>query len=215
MIEIRLERLYHDERTLLRDVEISIPEGGKVVLSGETGSGKTSLLHTLNRMNMGWNGVVRFHGNDVREMNPVELRHRVIEVMQEPFLGRGKVRDAMQIPFQFKVNHDRSLDPDRLLLLLKSFSLPESIMDQSVDKLSGGEKQRIAMVRAMLLEPDVLLLDEPSSALDREISKKVLDFVLNKCSAAVLCISHDPVWQDAFPIHYTIEGDRLVRVKEI
>ncbi len=213
MIEIRLERLYHAERTLLRDVEITVPEGGKVVLSGETGSGKTSLLQTLNRMNMGWNGAVRFHGRDVREMNPAELRHQVIEVMQEPFLGKGKVRDAIRIPFQYKINRDREFDTDRLSLLLKSFSLPEAILEQSVDKLSGGEKQRVAMIRAMMLSPEVLLLDEPSSALDREISGKVLDFVLNTCRAAVLCISHDPVWQDAFPIHYTILNERLLRVE--
>ncbi len=213
MIEIILDKLYHGERTLLRNVRLEIPEGGKVVLSGETGSGKTSLMHTLNRMNMGWDGKVRFKGEDIRDLNPMELRHRVIEVMQEPFLGRGKVREAIRIPFQFKINRSREIDPDRLKLLLHSFSLQESILDQSVDKLSGGEKQRIAMVRAMMLNPEVLLLDEPSSALDREISKRVLDFMLNKCSASVLCISHDPVWQDAFPLHYAIEGDILVKVK--
>ncbi len=213
MIEIRLDRLFHGARTLLENVLLEIPPEGKVVLSGETGSGKTSLIHTLNRMTMGWNGAVKFHGEDVREMNPIDIRHRIVEVMQEPFLGRGKVIDSMRKPFDFRANRQREFSEDRLKLLLNSFKLPEEILNQSTEKLSGGEKQRVAMVRAMMLQPEVLLLDEPSSALDKDISRMVLDFILHRCPAAVLCISHDPVWQEAFPIHYAIENLRLIKVR--
>ncbi|MCD4829672.1 MAG: ATP-binding cassette domain-containing protein [Candidatus Cloacimonetes bacterium] len=215
LYEIRLNKLQYEDKLLLRNVSLDIEAGEKVLIVGETGCGKTSLLHTLNLMNPGYDGCIKFHGEPIKAHPPDTLRARVIEVMQEPVLGDGSVRQAIEYPLRFHVHRGKSFCNDRIRELLAALRLPDGILDKPVDTLSGGEKQRVALVRAMLLEPEALLLDEPSSALDQSVSAQVADYLLCCWDGAIIGISHDPTWQRKFTHTFTFADKRLLDEKKL
>lgn len=209
LFSVRLERLGFENRTLIRDVALDIDKGEKIALIGETGTGKSSFLHLFNRMNESYSGSVHYNKQDIRGIHPENLRSSVIEVMQEPFLGRGSVEKALRMPFGLAINKTRTWPEERILMLFDKFSLPRELLQKGVERLSGGEKQRVALVRALVMQPDALLLDEPSSALDKRIGLSVLDFLLRECTATLLCITHDPQWQKRFSRQLWLEDQRL------
>ena len=199
-ISIRLDALAHQDKLLLRQVSLDIKSGEKILIVGPTGSGKTSLLHTLNLTNPGYDGHILFHGRDLREHKPEELRGQIMEVMQEPHLEEGSVESALLLPWSYKV-HSRLGKPDlsafreEALRLMENFGLDASYLEKDCGKLSGGEKQRVALIRAMQFRPEVLLLDEISSALDQTTSGIISDCLFNHYPGTIVAISHDPLWQ--------------------
>jgi len=199
-ISIRLDSLAHRDKRLLGQVSLDILSGEKVLIVGPTGSGKTSLMHTLNLTNPGFSGHILFHGKDLREYKPEELRSRIMEVMQEPHLEEGSVESALLLPWSYKV-HARLGKPDmnafreEALRLLHNFGLDASYLQKDCGKLSGGEKQWVALIRAMQFRPELLLLDEISSALDQNTSGIISDCLFNHYPGTIVAISHDPLWQ--------------------
>jgi len=210
-ISIRLNSLAHQDKLLLRQVSLDVQSGQKILIVGPTGSGKTSLLHTLNLTNPGYDGHILFHGKDLREHKPEELRGRIMEVMQEPHLEEGSVESALMLPWSYKV-HSRLGKPDLSALreetvrLLQNFGLDASYLQKECGKLSGGEKQRVALVRAMQFQPEVLLLDEISSALDQSTSGIISDCLFNHYPGTIVAISHDPLWQSRWNRIWRLEN---------
>ncbi len=118
------------------------------------------------------------HGTSWKDFSPVQWRRRVHYLAQKPALFDGTVRDNLQKPFELAaVKQDLQFDPAKAAELMERLFLPDDMLDQDARTLSGGEASRIAMVRALLVEPSVLLLDEPLSALDRKAADSVLELV--------------------------------------
>lgn len=200
-LSIRIESLAYKDRRLLGPTALDVHPGEKILIIGPTGSGKTSLLHTFNLTNPGYEGHILFQGQDLRDYKPEELRGRIMEVMQEPLLDEGSVESALKLPWSYKV-HTRLGKPDpsafreEVLRLLDDFGLDASYLEKDCAKLSGGEKQRVALIRAMQFRPEVLLLDEISSALDQTASGIISDCLFNHYPGTIIAISHDPLWQN-------------------
>lgn len=197
-LSIKLVRLYYADRELLRDVNLTVGAKERILIVGSTGSGKTSLLSTLNLMNQSYEGSIIYQGKNIRLYPPELLRSRICMVMQEPYLGEGTVQAVLDEPLVYASMKTRELT-DRMTKikgLLKSFQLPETHLTKSVSQLSGGEKQRIALIRALQFNPDILLLDEISSALDQKTSGIISDCIFINYPGSVIAISHDPLWQD-------------------
>jgi putative ABC transport system ATP-binding protein len=131
---------------------------------GASGSGKSSLLRLLNRLDEPTRGTVYLEGVDYREMPPRELRRLVGMVTQRAYLFPGDVASNLRFgPAQ----RGESVPDEEIARLLDRVGLP-GFAGREVSVLSGGEQQRVSLARALANRPEVLLLDEPTSALDEE-----------------------------------------------
>lgn len=213
-LSIKLNSLAWKDKILLGETSLSVITGEKILIVGSTGSGKTSLLHTLNLMNPHYEGVILLDGKDIREHKPEELRARIMEVMQEPWLDDVTVREALLEPHAYGVHRKKgAFDPaawlETVTRLLDSFALDSSYLDKKSSQLSGGEKQRIALIRALQFEPEILLLDEISSALDSTTSGIISHCLFGSYPGTVIAISHDPLWQSSWQKIWRINGSRV------
>lgn len=211
LLRLDIKSLFYGDKTILRDLELSVSKGERILIVGATGAGKSSLLKTLNLMNQSYEGRILLQGEDLRGYEPEVLRSRICLVMQGPFLEPGTVQEALDAPLHYHALRHRDLTgrDQRVKNLFKSFQLGSELMDQSSEKLSGGEKQRVALIRALQLNPEVLLLDEISSALDQKTSAIISDCVFSTYPGTVIAISHDPLWQDRWQRIWSLEGGTL------
>ena len=153
-----------------RDVSFNLPKGGTLGIIGATGSGKTTLLSLLMRfyqVPVG-SGTIRIGGRDIRTMSPAELRSRFGIAMQNDFLYAGTIED--NIRFGREISHDRVV---RAATMAQAHEFISKLADGYDHKLtvkgtnlSGGQKQRLLIARALAGDPDILVLDDASSALD-------------------------------------------------
>ena len=141
-------------------------------LIGPSGSGKTTLLRMLNRLNEAEEGSIYFNGVDIKEMHPIKLRRKIIILGQTPILYSGTIADNLQIGL--RLSEQPLADENRLLAYLDKVGLHKELND-TCEKLSGGEKQRLCLARVLLMDADVYLADEPSSAMDKETESFVID----------------------------------------
>lgn len=155
---------------------LEIPGGKVTCVVGESGSGKTTLLRMLNNLVSPEKGAVYYKGENVANLDPVHLRRSVVMLPQNPVVFPGSVADNLMIALEFA---DKSLAKDEDLVgILETVMLQKKLSDDPTE-FSGGEKQRLALARVLLLEPEALLLDEPSSALDERTEGEVIESVVN------------------------------------
>ncbi len=177
--EVRLENVsfaYEAERPVLQDVSFTAEPGTKVAIVGETGSGKTTLGYLIARLYDVTGGAVRFDGHDVRDLSFATLRRTVGVVSQDTYLFHGTVRDNLR--FARPDATDEQLEEAARAARIHDHlvSLPDgydTIVGERGYRFSGGEKQRLAIARALLRDPPVLVLDEATSALDVETERLV------------------------------------------
>jgi len=151
---------------LLDDVSLQLTAGDRRVVTGPTGSGKTLLLRALALLDAVDEGEVLWHGKPVADADVPRFRREVIYLQQQPALIEGTVEDNLRLPFRFKSNREVTFSRERCVAILSQWGLDESFLRKQTANLSGGETQMTALLRALLLEPAVLLLDEPTAALD-------------------------------------------------
>ncbi len=184
----------YDERWVLRGFGLRVGAGEKVALTGPSGSGKSTILKCILGLVAPREGAVSVLGTPVDARGVWEARRRLAYVAQEPELGPGAVREALERPFAFKANAALRGNLERLPALLERFHLEPALLDKESASLSGGEKQRVAIVLALLLERPILLLDEASSALDPANKRAVTDFLRDAGELTVLSVAHDADW---------------------
>jgi putative ABC transport system ATP-binding protein len=165
-------------------VSLSIPSGSTALL-GPSGSGKSTLLRLLNRLADPDEGVVRFHGTDVRELDPLELRRRVGLVPQLPAPVPGSVADNVQFGPRLE---GRDVDPEPPVRMA---GLDPSFLERDASRLSVGEQQRVMLARALALEPEVLLLDEPTASLDEDAKGAVERALRDLGGVSLVLVTHD------------------------
>lgn len=159
---------------ILMDISFEVGRGASLTLVGPSGSGKSTLLRCLNRLEEPTRGCVRFHGRDVASLDTLELRRRAALVLQTPVLFEGTVRDNLRM--QPSRAHTELSDA-RLARALAEVGLDPEFLDRDGAMLSGGEKQRVTISRALLGDPEALLLDEPTAALDPPNAAVVVDTI--------------------------------------
>ncbi len=182
-----------DDRWVWRGLDAAVRPGERVAITGPSGAGKTLLLRTLAGLDALDEGALLVDGEPVSDLP--QHRAAVALVAQRPALFDTTVRDNLQAPFAFAV-HDRRRYPDGgARALLAALGREASFLDQPADRLSGGEMQTVGLVRALLTEPTVLLLDEPTAGLDPEraaaVEQVVSEFLDADPERAVVWTSHD------------------------
>lgn len=155
---------------LLRNVSLQLPPATSLAIVGPSGGGKTLLLRAVALLDPLDAGQIRWQGGALADADVPAYRSRVIYVQQRPALLAGRVEANLRQPYLLAIHRRRQFDRSRVLDLLDHLGRETSFLDKSHRDLSGGESQIVALVRAIQLDPDVLLLDEPTSAMDRQTS---------------------------------------------
>ncbi|MDP3386932.1 MAG: ABC transporter ATP-binding protein [Eubacteriales bacterium] len=169
---------------------LTIPSKKIVCITGESGGGKTTLLKLLNKMISPDSGEIFYLDEPLEELDAISLRRKVIMLPQNPAIYNGTVKDNLLIGLKFSEKAMES--DDKLFISLQSARLNKKL-DDSVDNLSGGEKQRLALARVLLLNPDVFLLDEPSASLDEETEKIIIENLVAQCkqnAKSIIMVTH-------------------------
>ncbi|MFZ9024475.1 MAG: ABC transporter ATP-binding protein [Anaerohalosphaeraceae bacterium] len=194
-ISINNLTLGYDGHTLFKDLSFEVESGQKVCIDGPSGCGKSSLLRAMLGFVRPRAGSITIDTQPVNHKTVWSLRHCIGYVTQEPDLGSQSVLERIRQPFGYKANAHLEFNMDTLEAYLDQFKLPRILLSKQTTGLSGGEKQRIAIIIALLLDRDLLLLDEPTSALDKE-SKRVLRDLLANLHKTIVFISHEDVLLD-------------------
>jgi putative ABC transport system ATP-binding protein len=174
---------------VLRDVTAEIPAGASCI-AGPSGSGKSTLLRLLDRLVDPDAGVVRYRGRDVREYDPLALRREVCLVPQLPAPLEGTVADNVLYGVGL-IGRDADV-PE----LLERSGLDRAFAGRDASQLSVGEQQRVMLARALALEPEVLLLDEPTASLDAAATEAVEDALRNLHGVSLVLVTHDRAQAD-------------------
>lgn len=189
-LEIDRLGVQFDGRRVLDGFSLTLHPGEKVALTGPSGSGKSTVLKCILGLLEPQSGTVRVMGRRLDRESVWELRTMLGYVAQEPHLGTGTVRTVLERPFGYKVNSALRGNLERLPGWMECFRLPHHLLGKEISTLSGGEKQRIALISALLLDRPILLLDEASSALDPENTRIMTGFLSEAKNLTVLCIAH-------------------------
>ncbi|OIP76543.1 MAG: cobalt ABC transporter [Oscillatoriales cyanobacterium CG2_30_44_21] len=180
-------------RTLLSNISVAIAKGSKTALIGATGSGKTTFLRLLNRLIDPSAGTVLLNGKNIQEIPIQTLRRRLLLVPQESSLLGMTVAEAIAYPLKLQ-NFPPSEINLRSQKWLDKLQIDRKLLNRQELELSLGQRQWISIARALIMEPEIILLDEPTSSLDRGLSHLLLDILTELTEAAqpltVVMINH-------------------------
>lgn len=179
---------------IVSDFNLSISKGEKVLVKGNSGTGKSTLMKLLLGFTQQTYGNLYFQGDIVDESLVWDIRKKVAYVPQELDIGDGNVDYFINEILSYQVNRS-TLDYSRIYSLLNQFNLKQNILSKDFEDLSGGEKQRIAIIISLLINRYIYLLDEPTSALDLNLKKKVVDHFIENEDLTVFIVSHDSEWE--------------------
>lgn len=183
-----------DSRVLWSGVDLSLQAGDRVALVGPSGSGKTVLLRTLAGLVEPVAGSIRCQGKPLHQWWMPQYRAQVMYLPQRPALPEGSVEEALAAPFRLRVHRGRRFLRDSAAAHLKRLGRSAAFLGQQTATLSGGESQLVNVMRAVMLEPAVLLLDEPTASLDAAAAAQVEELVEAWMAAgprACVWTSHD------------------------
>ena len=162
----------------LKSINLNIKEGEKVAILGKIGSGKSTLIKLLQNLYVPSSGSVLVDKTDVRQIDPVDLRRAIGVVPQEPFLFMGSIKDNITIGEPFATDEEilrASMIAGVHDFLSKHESGYDLIVGERGEGLSGGEIQSVALARALISNPNILILDEPTNSMDRQTEKAFIN----------------------------------------
>jgi putative ABC transport system ATP-binding protein len=165
-LEVEGLELERGGRTVLRSVSARFQRAAVTAVVGPSGSGKTSFLRCLNRLDEPRKGRVLLDDVDVRTLAPTELRRRVGMIFQTPVVFEGGVAENLRYGLS-------EISEADLVAGLEAAGLPPSFLGRESSALSVGQAQRVCIARALVREPDVLLMDEPTSAPDKDAAARI------------------------------------------
>jgi peptide/nickel transport system ATP-binding protein len=188
-------------KLVVSKVSFEVNAGDTFAIVGESGSGKSTIAKSLVKLIPVEEGSIQFDGTEIANLKPADFhpfRRRIQLVFQDPWQAvnpRLKVEDLLMEPLILHAGPlSKSDTRKRVLELLETVHLSSELMDRFSSELSGGQRQRILLARALAVEPDLLICDEPVSALDVSIQSQLLELLkeLKECRGlTLLFISHD------------------------
>jgi putative ABC transport system ATP-binding protein len=210
----------HD-RTLISGASGTLLSGKVTVLTGASGSGKSVLLRVLAGLLPMSSGTVRLSNDtssdvyhDIYETSPIRWRKQVALLTQHPQLLDGSVLENLQMPYQLHAHQSQTFDTDWHVAQLEHLDRSADFLQQDAKHLSGGERQLVNTLRLLQLSPQVLLLDEPTAALDMGTSAQLVNLLINWLHAdaqrTLLWVTHDT--KDIMPLanrHWHMQAGML------
>jgi tungstate transport system ATP-binding protein len=173
LLEIRDLRVQRGSRSVLEVASLDVEKGEVLSLVGPNGAGKTTLLLALANLLKAEQGDIRFGDRSLTQWNALQYRRRISFVFQVPLLLDMSVADNLALGLKFRGLSKKEISP-RVDKWLKQLGI-EALAKRRARELSGGEAQRVSLARAFVLEPELLLLDEPFPALDPAARSKLVE----------------------------------------
>ncbi len=193
MIRFKNISLNLGNKQLVNQFNLTVHKGEKVVFSAPSGSGKTSLI----KLALGFiepnSGKIIFNQKEATPQNILWIRSQIGYLSQDIDFPNGKVREVFREIFIAPVNKPLHFTDDKLKEKLQKVGLHEHILDENTNNISGSERQQLGWALIMLLDRPVLLLDEPTSAVNEQMKRFFIDYII-RTNKTVICASHDPEW---------------------
>lgn len=184
----KLENVVYKD--ILSITNVFFDKGDIVAITGKSGSGKTTFLRLLNKMNSVDDGVIYYFDQNIKNLNSLKLRREVQMLSQFPVVNDDTVRENLNLALKFQ---NKPYESDENLKKILDLVQLDKGLEENCDNFSGGEKQRLCIARILVSDPDVFLFDEPSSSLDKDtekiVMKKIIDHIRNK-NKTLIYITH-------------------------
>lgn len=208
-MRLRCEKLSvnYGKNVVLNELNVSFPVKSINTVIGPSGSGKSTLLRLLAALEDPQKGTIYYDDKPHDKLHPLEIRGKVGMIFQKPTLFEGTVFD--NLAFGLKLQK-QEVNKEKITGVLQQVDIPVEYLDKTGDELSIGEQQRICIVRALLLDPMVILLDEPVSALDPQRANRVLKLIKTlktEFNKTLIMVSHN--MQDALSV-----SDRIFFIRQ-
>ena len=195
MIEFQeVTKIYKGGKMAVEDVNLSFNKGEFICFIGTSGSGKTTCMRMINRMNEPTKGKILIDNQDIQELNPVELRRKIGYVIQNiGLIPHMTIRENITLVQRLlKVDENtRNQTAEKMIDLVE---LPREMLDRYPSELSGGQQQRIGVVRALAADQDIILMDEPFGALDpitRDALQDLVKDLQERLGKTIVFVTHD------------------------
>ena len=185
---------------LLKDISFEIAKTELICLIGASGAGKTSLLRLLNRLSEPSAGTIYLEGQDYPSIPVIQLRQQIVLVQQESKLLGMTVKEALAYPLSLR-GLERLQIQQRILYWSDQLHIPQEWLERTEVQLSVGQRQTVAIARALVTQPKILLLDEPTSALDAGRASQLLQVLSNLAAAGettIVMVNHQLELAQAF-----------------
>ena len=191
----KLNKWYGNNFHVLRDIDLSVAQGERIVICGPSGSGKSTLIRCINRLEEHQQGDIIVHGvalsNDVKNIEAIRREVGMVFQSFNLFPHLTILENLTLAPIWVKKMPKKEAE-EIAMGLLKRVRIPEQAAKYP-GQLSGGQQQRVAIARALCMRPKIMLFDEPTSALDPEMVKEVLDVMIELAreGMTMLCVTHE------------------------
>ena len=190
ILELKHIQYSADKKQILQDVSFKVNKGDFLTLIGPSGAGKSTILRLIANLISANSGDILYQEKNISSLNPVQYRREVSYCFQQPSLFGQTVRDNLIFPYEIR---RQKFDKAKAVEALKEVDLGADFLDKKITELSGGEKQRVALIRNLLFKPDVLLLDEVTTGLD-DHSKEIVHNLIKKVhqqDTTIIQVTHD------------------------
>lgn len=190
IIELKHVNYQVRDKLILRNLSFGIKSGDFLTIIGPSGAGKSTILKLIANLISPTSGTILYQGNEIQKLNPIQYRRQVMYCFQQPVLFGKTVKDNLSFPYQIRKKKE---DISRFNTLLKAVDLPSDFLNKEIASLSGGEKQKFALIRSIVFLPKVLLLDEVTTGLD-EKSKEIVHHLIesiHRQGTTIVQVTHD------------------------
>lgn len=197
MLELKNICVSAGQNILFKNLNLRVHVGEKLCITGHSGIGKTTLFNALLGFKNMDSGEILFKGEKIVDFKKFR-KHIAFLPQNQNIIGSGTIEETIYAPFNFNANKILKPDIEYIKKCLGQLELETDILAKPFDSISGGEKQRIGLIISKCLKREILLLDEPSSALDPQTAEIAAGFMQDDENLTLLSISHDINWQQHF-----------------
>ena len=194
---IHLEKVnkWYDDFHVLKDIDLIVNKGQKIVICGPSGSGKSTMIRCINRLEAHQKGTIVVHGTELtNDLKNIDLIRKSVGMVFQQFnlFPHLSVLDNISLAPIWVKKMPKNEAEDIAMSYLEKVKIPEQAQ-KFPGQLSGGQQQRVAIARSLAMNPDIMLFDEPTSALDPEMIKEVLDVMIQLAEEGMtmLVVTHE------------------------
>jgi ABC-type bacteriocin/lantibiotic exporter with double-glycine peptidase domain len=194
MIEIRDLNIVYNSEIIYSDFNFSVPKNTKLAITGESGRGKSTLLNALLGFVPDFRGEILVDNILLSPKNIRSIRSKIAYLPQDISFNFDSVSEMFFALFDLELNRDRRPDKNSIAEIFDAFKLSEKILEKRVKEISGGQRQRVLLAINMLMNKPIVMLDEPTAALDAKLKEIVCDYILTQEDKTVIAVTHDDYW---------------------